>query len=445
MLAGLADEGRLLRLYTQNVDGIDTAMEPLKTDVPLKSRGPWPRTIQLHGSLQKMVCTKCYKMSDLQANLFDGPMPPSCHMCKTVDIARKLAGKRSHGIGRLRPRMVLYNEHNPDDEAIGSVMAADLRMRPDALIVVGTTLKVRGVKRIVKEMCRVVRGCRGGQTVWINTDAPPPSKDYEWDLIVSGECDRVAEHADIPRWEAEPLSGARPSPRSTHASSRPASPTMTNKPTSPLRLKKTGASRGTISFPVSKAAAVLAEAGKQPSLKAKEPMHPLSPMDLNARALNPASLDSSPKSENFRGGIQIEGTSTGSSSSDHADRALDSETIYMSALDTNSGNSISHKTSGNKNTFLATTSHSEPVLCHHSPRDHDPLDTDSSNASSTIPDISGFSEALDDDVIFICSIPKIPTTTQQGSVTRRVTRTCRERSWAVGKVRQNMDRTKEAS
>jgi NAD-dependent histone deacetylase SIR2 len=196
MLASLADEGRLLRLYTQNVDGIDTSMEPLKTNVPLNRKGPWPRTIQLHGGLQKMVCSKCHEMSDLVADLFDGPSPPTCHMCEAADNARtEYAGKRSHGIGRLRPRMVLYNEHNPDDEAIGRVVSADLRTRPDALIVVGTTLKIPGVRRIVKEMCGVVRSRRGGLTVWINTTAPPPGKDYDWDLVVQGPCDRVAAHA----------------------------------------------------------------------------------------------------------------------------------------------------------------------------------------------------------------------------------------------------------
>jgi NAD+-dependent protein deacetylase SIR2 len=45
LLASLADEGRLLRLYTQNVDGIDSAIKPLTTSVPLSRKGPWPTTI----------------------------------------------------------------------------------------------------------------------------------------------------------------------------------------------------------------------------------------------------------------------------------------------------------------------------------------------------------------------------------------------------------------
>ncbi|KAF2667542.1 DHS-like NAD/FAD-binding domain-containing protein, partial [Microthyrium microscopicum] len=174
LLATLADEGRLLRLYTQNVDGLDTSMDPLKTTAPLPQKGPWPKTVQVHGGLQQMVCSKCNFMEELDAELFDGPEPPTCGMCEEADNARtEHAGKRSHGIGRLRPRMVLYNEHNPDDEAIGAVMKADMRTRPDCLIVVGTTLKIPGVKRFIKEVCGIVRSRRDGLTIWINQDPPP--------------------------------------------------------------------------------------------------------------------------------------------------------------------------------------------------------------------------------------------------------------------------------
>ena len=197
MLSTLGTEGRLLRLYTQNVDGIDVALPSLETNVPLSAKGPWARSIQLHGGLEKMVCSKCNHLSDFEPALFDGPEPPLCRVCIETDKVRTdHAGKRSHGIGRLRPRIVLYNEHNPDEEAIGAVMGSDLRARPDAVIVVGTSMKIPGVRRIVREMCGVVRGRRDGLAVWINQDGPPPGKEFEdcWDLIVKGPCDEVARH-----------------------------------------------------------------------------------------------------------------------------------------------------------------------------------------------------------------------------------------------------------
>jgi NAD-dependent histone deacetylase SIR2 len=203
LLATLAQEGRLMRLYTQNVDGIDTSLPPLSTQVPLPKKGPWPKTVQVHGGLDYMVCSKCHAVSDFDAEQFNGPSPPPCPRCGEEDEIRQSVGKRSYGIGRLRPRMVLYNEHNPDDESIGSCAAFDMRMRPDAVIVAGTTLKVPGVRRIAREMCNIVRDRKDGVTVWLNNDPEPMGKDLEdkWDLVVKGPCDQVARHANMRRWD----------------------------------------------------------------------------------------------------------------------------------------------------------------------------------------------------------------------------------------------------
>ncbi|KAM0668004.1 hypothetical protein ACQRIT_002707 [Beauveria bassiana] len=206
MLASLAQEGRLLRLYSQNIDCLDTQMEPLETKVPLNPKGPWPKTIQLHGGLQHMVCTKCSELSPLKAELFNGPEPPLCAACTEQDSIRTIyGGKRSHGIGRLRPRFVLYNEYNPDEEAIGNVSSADLRTRPDAVIVVGTTLKVPGTRRLVKELCQVTRGRKDGFTAWINLSPEPKGIDLKdcWDMVVQSECDNVARLTALPPWSVE--------------------------------------------------------------------------------------------------------------------------------------------------------------------------------------------------------------------------------------------------
>jgi NAD-dependent histone deacetylase SIR2 len=205
LLATLAHDGRLLRLYSQNIDGIDTAMEPLRTEVPLPKKAPWPKTIQLHGCIRKMVCSKCYRVSNFRVELFNGPIQPSCVDCEDNHKLRVKAGKRSHGVGNLRPRIVLYNGQNPDDEAIGSVIMSDLRARPDAFIVAGTTLKVPGARRIVREMCRLVRDRVNGITIWISKEAAPKGKDLEncWDLVVTGSCDEVAQYAAMRRWDQE--------------------------------------------------------------------------------------------------------------------------------------------------------------------------------------------------------------------------------------------------
>ncbi|KAE8346659.1 hypothetical protein BDV24DRAFT_66651 [Aspergillus arachidicola] len=202
MLARISQENRLTRLYTQNIDGIETSMPPLATQIPLNVKAPWPRTIQLHGSLEKMVCQKCRHLGDFDGDMFDRPDAPECPECARNNQFRIETGQRSHGIGKMRPRIVLYNEHNPDEEAITSVMNADVRSRPDALIVVGTSLKIPGVRRLVKSLCSVIRSRRNGVTMWINNE-PPAGKEFEdcWDLMVKGDCEEVARLAALKRWD----------------------------------------------------------------------------------------------------------------------------------------------------------------------------------------------------------------------------------------------------
>ncbi|KAL5629832.1 hypothetical protein BROUX41_001438 [Berkeleyomyces rouxiae] len=204
MLASLAEQGRLLRLYTQNIDCIDTRLEPLASNVPLNEKGPWPTTIQLHGSVRHMTCSKCGFLGELQSDLFVGPIPPECAQCQEQEAVRmNFARKRSQGVGKLRPRIVLYNEGNPDEDAIGAVSMADLRARPDAVIVVGTTMKIPGLKRLVRELCAVTRDRRDGFTAWINLDPEPQTVEFRgcWDLVVKAKCDNVATLLSLPRWD----------------------------------------------------------------------------------------------------------------------------------------------------------------------------------------------------------------------------------------------------
>lgn len=202
MLARLAQDNRLSRLYTQNIDCIESSLPPLLTQVPLPSKAPWPRCIQLHGSLDKMVCQKCRHLAEFDRNLFNGPEAPACPACTETDDLRTTTGQRSHGVGKMRPRIVLYNEHNPDEEAIASVMNSDIRSRPDAVIVVGTSLKIPGVRRLVKSLCKVVRSRRNGVAMWINNE-PPVGKEFEdcWDLIVKGNCEEVARLTGLKKWD----------------------------------------------------------------------------------------------------------------------------------------------------------------------------------------------------------------------------------------------------
>ncbi|KAK9470587.1 DHS-like NAD/FAD-binding domain-containing protein, partial [Dipodascopsis tothii] len=189
LISEISTENRLLRLYTQNVDGLDASINGLETAVPLPLRPPWPKTVQLHGGLQTVVCSKCGWMGPFKPELFGDDVIPDCTECQELDSVRIVVGKRTQGIGKLRPRIVLYNEFNPDGEAIGKITSADLRSRPDGLLVVGTSLKIPGVRRIVREMSNAVHAAKGS-VIWINNDDPPIGKEFDscFDLIIKGDC-----------------------------------------------------------------------------------------------------------------------------------------------------------------------------------------------------------------------------------------------------------------
>lgn len=75
-------------------------------------------------------------------------------------------------------------------DAIGAVSNADIRSRPppDLVLVVGTSLKIPGTKRIARETINVVHHTPRGKAIWVNLD-PPPSKDY--DIWIKGDCQRI--------------------------------------------------------------------------------------------------------------------------------------------------------------------------------------------------------------------------------------------------------------
>lgn len=208
VLRALDDRGRLLRVYTQNIDAIEQkcglsfgvpdfdckrskpkskgkAKEPEEgitepsvatcdTSEPVAILGHFPsppvevpRCIPLHGTLQSMhchVCNHAFPLSDFLPSLTSG-LPPSCPECTNLELTRQIVGKRPRGIGRLRPSVVLYNEAHKDGEGVGDVVRKDLigtskgrgRSGADLLLVVGTSLKVPGTKRMVREFSKAVK------------------------------------------------------------------------------------------------------------------------------------------------------------------------------------------------------------------------------------------------------------------------------------------------
>lgn len=201
MLNEIASEGRLQRLYTQNIDGLDTRLTHLSTKVPLEK--PPPVTIQLHGSINHVECNMCSKIDKLDPSIFkcnsedtvsEAQVVPTCPQCEEYESVRVAAGIRSKGVGKLRPRVVLYNEVHPEGDLIGEISTHDIKKKPDCLIVVGTSLQIPGVKQLCKQFIQTIRS-RKGIVIYFNKELPSRSvlDTLGWvDLIVLGDCQDVS-------------------------------------------------------------------------------------------------------------------------------------------------------------------------------------------------------------------------------------------------------------
>ena len=267
ILKTLDERGKLLRVYTQNIDAIEqksglsfgvpvfedrrckprskgntsvTAGEKDCSDTSSDHQTPAlpttvPRSIPLHGTLQMLhcqICTFSFPLQDYIPSLALG-QPPQCPECTSVETTRQLIGKRARGIGRLRPSVVLYNEDHKDGEGVGEVVRKDLigaskgkgRSGADLLLVVGTSLRVPGTKRMVREFSKAVhsRGtCSPNSSVpsspvpsprrspsteeepplkalYLNLDFPVPTREWEgvFDAWIQGDAQQFAEMLQV--------------------------------------------------------------------------------------------------------------------------------------------------------------------------------------------------------------------------------------------------------
>jgi NAD-dependent SIR2 family protein deacetylase len=250
--------GKLLRVYTQNIDALEVktglsfgvpAFEERRKARPRQAQttappataaatpDETPRCIPLHGSVQKLHCQTCnqsYPLDEHISSMACG-VPPWCPECTAMEATRELVGMRTRGVGKLRPSVVLYNESHRDGEGVGEVVRRDLvgtsskgkgrRSGADLLLVVGTSLRVPGTKRIVREFAKAVR-CGASpspskesavpglpamspspgrssasdeepsfKSVYINLDFPVPTREWEgvFDVWVQGDAQVFAE------------------------------------------------------------------------------------------------------------------------------------------------------------------------------------------------------------------------------------------------------------
>lgn len=205
-LKKLADEGRLSRWYTQNIDCLEeriglpcfTAPAPQSTTLKPVSQVKSCTVVSLHGTLSQVVCTQCravYPFSESHLDQFKRGDEPACPSCIAAGNAREALGRRRLRKGFLRPDIVLYNEPHPHGDIITEFVQCDISRQPSLLLVMGTSLKIAGLKRMIKDMVKSMKSRVGGAentlVIYVNkTPAPKAEWRSFFDFELIGECDQ---------------------------------------------------------------------------------------------------------------------------------------------------------------------------------------------------------------------------------------------------------------
>eukprot|EP00158_Paraphelidium_tribonemae_P003803 Partr_v1_DN26386_c0_g1_i2_m43468 putative NAD-dependent lysine demalonylase and desuccinylase that specifically removes malonyl and succinyl groups on target proteins. Has weak NAD-dependent protein deacetylase activity len=157
----------------------------------------------LHGSLSHVICSLCKTRSPFShehSRHFSSGQAPSCADCLEKSDLRVLANKRRLPVGLLRPDVILYNEHHAAGDWIGEMAAKDMRKLPDMLIVMGTSLKVAGIKKLVKDISRAVHSSGKGKEIvslLINkTDIATSEWKGVFDAAWLGDADDIVDFID---------------------------------------------------------------------------------------------------------------------------------------------------------------------------------------------------------------------------------------------------------
>lgn len=193
----LQDKGKLLTLYTQNIDGIDLAAG-IKRE----------KLVQLHGSFETATCTNCLhrvKGEEIFAEIRNAQVPYCVRCAKERQIRDDQMNAMRAQSGRSVRRKIQRSSTASTIEAAG-IMRPDIVFmdeppcpykkrferdcaRVDLVLVLGTSLPVEPVRIMPNEIPPHVPQIYIGK----NQMYPERVKKIDFDIQLLGECDVVAE------------------------------------------------------------------------------------------------------------------------------------------------------------------------------------------------------------------------------------------------------------
>ncbi|KAG9120911.1 hypothetical protein FRC07_003361 [Ceratobasidium sp. 392] len=188
----LFDEGRLVRCYTQNIDGLQTRERSDMCD----------KVLELHGSNVRLLCHICRSppiedLATLDDRLIrDGEV--RCTKCRSSTLGTEWEARLRTSIsGYLTPDIV-YNqdsrEHGLEDMSLEEMEEVDAHV--DLLLIIGTSLATEGAAKLTKSLAKNVHE-NGGVVVYVDRGRLPDGK---WSGSVDLQID-----IDIETWAADLL------------------------------------------------------------------------------------------------------------------------------------------------------------------------------------------------------------------------------------------------
>ncbi|KAI5133059.1 NAD+-dependent protein deacetylase SIR2 [Nematocida ausubeli] len=159
-------------IYTQNIDGLE------------QKAGISENIHYLHGSLENLLCTHCHHCTPYILE-YDLAKKIKCTVCVKRNAKRIEEGKRRCPIGTLLPDIVLYG--GPHD-TFKTAEAVTKEKDTSLLIVMGTSLKVYGVKNLLKTLSKTVKTNQGIR-VYVGIEPPAKPMQIYFDYWIEGKCD----------------------------------------------------------------------------------------------------------------------------------------------------------------------------------------------------------------------------------------------------------------
>ncbi|KAI5192059.1 NAD+-dependent protein deacetylase SIR2 [Nematocida minor] len=177
MLSHLQSKHKI-NIYTQNIDGLE------------RKAGIKEGIHYLHGNMDRLVCTHCLHSTPytLEHNkkLIKGVQCPSCTERRAK---REAEQKRKCPVGSMMPDIVLYGGPHDTTETAESVQR---EKDTSLLIVMGTSLKVYGVRNLLRTLARTVKKNEGIR-VYVGIEPPPKPLQVYFDYWIEGKCDAFSD------------------------------------------------------------------------------------------------------------------------------------------------------------------------------------------------------------------------------------------------------------